>query len=124
VAEVELFRLTIGGKELEIGRYQPVQDAPVIVLLHEALGSLSHWKDFPALLANTTGCSTLFYSRVGHGDSEGPAEIRSIAYIKDQAATVLQGLLEQLGIRNPILFGHSEGSAICLFFAATHPGIA
>jgi pimeloyl-ACP methyl ester carboxylesterase len=89
-----------------------------IVLIHEALGSASYWKDFPALLAERTCTNVLAYSRAGHGDSDGPIEPRSMEYYRRQVDTILPALLREHRIANPILYGHSEGAAIALLYAA------
>src|SRR5690242_5860486 len=116
---VEHLTLSLDGKNLEVARYRSSKDRPTIVLLHEALGSVSHWRRFPIEVAQATDCNAVWYSRVGHGHSEGPVEKRGFEYIERQATVVLAGLLDALGITSPILFGHSEGAIISLFFAAT-----
>lgn len=115
--------LHITGKTLEVARYSSPEYSRTLVLLHEALGSVKHWRDFPGRLAQTTRCNVVLYSRAGHGHSEGPVERRGFEYIRRQADIVLKTLLERLEIHHPILFGHSEGAVIALFYAATHPQV-
>lgn len=119
--DLALSRIKIAGKELEIARCEAYPERPTIVFLHEALGSVSHWKRFPLKLAHAAKCNALVYSRVGHGDSEGPVEMRSLSYMDRQARTVLGPILEKLQIPRPVLFGHSEGAVISLFFASAFP---
>jgi pimeloyl-ACP methyl ester carboxylesterase len=119
--ELSLSSFRVEGKTLETGAIELQQGSPAIVLLHEALGSVSHWKHFPARLAHATGCNVLLYSRPGHGQSEGPVEKRGIAYIERQATVVLRAMLEHFHVEQPVLFGHSEGALIAMAFAAAFP---
>jgi pimeloyl-ACP methyl ester carboxylesterase len=116
-------RVVADGQELEVQQHVVSSGAPTIVLLHEALGSVSHWRDFPLLLAESTQHNTVSYSRVGHGESSGSPERRSYDYFARQA-DVLRSLLDRLNIDRPVLFGHSEGASISILFAAAHPDSA
>jgi pimeloyl-ACP methyl ester carboxylesterase len=111
--------VTVDGKRLETVRYPPSGKKPTIVMLHEGLGSISMWKDFPGQLAKSTGCGVLVYSRYGHGKSERLAEKRSIDFMHHEAQVVLPGLLERCEIEAPILLGHSDGGSISIIYAAT-----
>ena len=91
---------------------------PTIVMLHEGLGSVSMWKDFPDRLAATTGCRVLVYSRHGYGQSSVLAAPRTPDYMHEEARVWLPRLLERLEIPAPILFGHSDGASISLIYAA------
>ena len=91
--------------------------APELVFLHEGLGSVSHWKDFPARVAAATGCGVTVYSRYGSGQSDVLGEARAVSYMHDEALLVLPELLSKLGIENPILVGHSDGASIALIYA-------
>ena len=115
--------LTIDGKRLEILRYASARSETdaTIVTLHEGLGSVAMWKDFPEQLAEATGCSVLVYSRYGHGKSERLAEKRTANFMHHEATVVLPELLAQLGIERPILIGHSDGGSIALIYAGTWP---
>jgi pimeloyl-ACP methyl ester carboxylesterase len=117
----ETVLLNIAGRELETRRIATPRSHGTIVLLHEALGSVSHWRDFPERLAKRCGMDVLLYSRLGHGNSEGPPASRSRRYFERQSLEVLPALLAHFAIEQPVLFGHSEGSAIALIYAATHP---
>jgi pimeloyl-ACP methyl ester carboxylesterase len=92
-----------------------------IVLLHEALGSVSHWRGFPDRLAERCQMDVLLYSRLGHGHSEGPPAERTRRYFEHQSLAVLPALLAAFAIQRPVLLGHSEGAAIALIYAASHP---
>jgi pimeloyl-ACP methyl ester carboxylesterase len=88
-----------------------------IVMLHEGLGSVSMWKDFPERLARATQSRVIVYSRHGHGRSAPLRGPRSPRYMHEEALTVLPQLLDHLRIDNPILFGHSDGGSIVLLHA-------
>ena len=111
-------RLQIGGKELEVASWPAPNAAGTILLLHEALGSVSYWKDFPEVLRAATNHTILAYSRAGHGESEGPVEPRSMAYYQRQIEVVLPAILEHFQLDSPVLYGHSEGAAIAFLYAA------
>jgi pimeloyl-ACP methyl ester carboxylesterase len=99
----------------------PKSDAPVIVFLHEGLGSLAMWKDFPAHCAHAAGLRALVYSRYGYGQSDPLKEPRRPDFMHDEALKVLPELLDRLGIERPVLFGHSDGASIALIHAASNP---
>jgi len=96
---------------------------PVIVFLHEGLGSVSLWKDFPQQLCARNGFTGLVYSRYGYGKSTPrPAtEHWTTEFMHAQAHEVLPAFLAALGVRNPWLFGHSDGASIALLHAACFP---
>jgi pimeloyl-ACP methyl ester carboxylesterase len=91
--------------------------APVIVFLHEGLGSLSAWRNFPARVARETGCAALVYSRYGYGKSDPLDAPRSVDFMHQEALLSLPELLDKLGIERPVLFGHSDGGSIALIYA-------
>jgi pimeloyl-ACP methyl ester carboxylesterase len=95
--------------------------AAAIVLLHEGLGSIAMWKDFPERLAATTGRRVLVYSRRGYGRSSALAEARRPDYLHDEARHCLPAVIERLGLPRPLLFGHSDGATIALILAAEQP---
>ncbi|MFZ4481706.1 MAG: alpha/beta fold hydrolase [Rhodoferax sp.] len=99
--------------------------APLIVFLHEGLGSLAMWKDFPQQLCDAAQCRGLVYSRPGYGRSTPrPADERwDLDFMHRQAFEVLPALLQDLGIagETPWLYGHSDGGSIALLYAARFP---
>lgn len=95
-----------------------------LVLLHEGLGSVAMWKDFPQALADATASRVLTYSRPGYGQStpRGSEEHWSPRFMHEQALALLPALLDALGLRQPVhLVGHSDGGSIALLAAAHHP---
>ena len=111
----------VPAKRLEIALCPPAAAGTTIVMLHEGLGSVAMWKDFPARVAKATGCGVLVYSRYGHGKSERLAEKRSVDFMHHEAKVVLPEILSQNTIQNPILLGHSDGASIALIYAGTWP---
>jgi pimeloyl-ACP methyl ester carboxylesterase len=112
--------IAIDGHRLENLWIEPRDaNAPPIVMLHEGLGSVALWKDFPQRLAERTGCGVLVYSRYGHGDSDRLLEKRPVSFMHHEAKVVLPQLLAELGIERPILLGHSDGGSIALIYAGT-----
>jgi len=108
-----------GGHRLEFAWFGAANSSvSPIVMLHEGLGSLSLWKDFPQRLADSTGRRVLAYSRYGYGASEPLAGPRTVDYMHVEALVALSELLDRLEVRDPILFGHSDGASIALIHAA------
>ena len=109
----------IFGKQVEVAYHAAPASRGAILLLHEALGSVSYWKDFPEQLCRATGYHVLSYSRPGHGNSEGPLEERAPAHYTRQVEEVIPAMLAIYGISDPVLYGHSEGAAIAMLYAAS-----
>jgi pimeloyl-ACP methyl ester carboxylesterase len=95
----------------------PPTEAPTIVFLHEGLGCVATWRDFPDRVAAATGCGALVYSRVGYGASEAVRGPRSIRFMHDEALQVLPALVEHFALRDVILYGHSDGASIAIIYA-------
>lgn len=116
------------GRKIDI-EYQWIaperNDRDLIIFLHEGLGSISMWRDWPAQVCAATGCRGLVYSRYGYGKSTPRPhdEARPADYLHIQAHDALPALLRALGLENehPILFGHSDGGSIALLYAALFP---
>jgi pimeloyl-ACP methyl ester carboxylesterase len=115
--------LTVLGHRLEVQRIPAgAAERPVLVFLHEGLGSVSMWRDFPARVAHATGCDAIVYSRLGYGRSDPIAAPREVRYMHDEALAALPALLGAVGVRRPLLVGHSDGASIALIHAgAGHP---
>jgi pimeloyl-ACP methyl ester carboxylesterase len=95
--------------------------APTLVFLHEGLGSIAQWRDFPQKVARATGCRALVYDRYGYGKSDVLREPRAgVEFMHDAALNELPELLENLQIDNPVLVGHSDGASIALIHAGTY----
>lgn len=111
--------LSLDGKSIEVVYHSFPATTGTILLLHEALGSVSYWKTFPQQLARTTGYNVIAYSRAGHGNSEGPLAQRTNEYYLHQVSAVIPTLLDHFSVTDPVLYGHSEGAGIAMLFAAT-----
>jgi pimeloyl-ACP methyl ester carboxylesterase len=121
VSSIDKFFITILGRKLEVQRIKGVSgETPTLVLLHEGLGSISLWGDFPSKLAAATGSGVVVYSRYGYGDSDELEAARSMKYMHDEALMVLPEVLARLSIAEPILVGHSDGGSIALIHAGSH----
>ncbi|MSP48710.1 MAG: alpha/beta hydrolase [Alphaproteobacteria bacterium] len=110
--------VTVHGVRLEFQMIESAAGRPdTLVFLHEGLGSLALWRDFPAKVAATTGWRTFVYSRRGYGWSDPVVGPRSVRYMHDEAEAVLPDLLDRFGIDSPVLIGHSDGGSIALIHA-------
>jgi pimeloyl-ACP methyl ester carboxylesterase len=91
---------------------------PALVFLHEGLGSIRQWRDFPARVAAATGCRALVYDRYGYGQSDVLVEPkRDVSFMHHEALRSLPEMLANLKVENPILIGHSDGASIALIHA-------
>src|SRR3954452_8441939 len=106
--------VTVAGRRLEALDLAGDPARRPLVLLHEGLGSVGLWRDFPAALRAATGRRVVAFSRFGHGGSEPPPARRTPAFFHEEALDVLPALLPQLDAEEPLLVGHSDGSSIAL----------
>jgi pimeloyl-ACP methyl ester carboxylesterase len=95
-------------------------DRPSLVLLHEGLGSVGLWRDFPSALRRATGRRVIAFSRYGHGRSAPPPKPRTPRFFHEEALEVLPQVLHDVDAPTPILIGHSDGASIALIHAAHH----
>ncbi|MFC0780658.1 alpha/beta fold hydrolase [Flavobacterium sp. HJSW_4] len=101
--------------------YNDFENRPTIVFLHDSLGCVELWRDFPKRIAELTQCNVLIYDRLGYGKSDPmPTYVRPVNYLELEA-DVLNTILEKLKIENAILFGHSDGGSIALIAASKYP---
>lgn len=114
------FFLRAGGARLEACCWGPPPgEASTIVLLHEGLGCVALWRDFPDRLAAATGLGVFAWSRQGYGASDPCGLPRPLDYMTDEAVRVLPEMLDTIRPRRVVLFGHSDGASI----AALHAGL-
>src|SRR5581483_10414244 len=110
--------LHIGDSDLEYRMIGPApEDAPTIVMLHEGLGSVALWGDFPQLLQQATGAGVFVYSRAGYGNSSPGTLPRGSEYMHREALEVLPKLLAGIGFRRGLLVGQSDGASIAAIYA-------
>src|SRR5271154_3371512 len=103
---------------VEVALHQQPAAVDTILLLHEALGSVAYWKDFPEKLALATGTNVLLYSRAGQGNSEGPIAPRNRESYLREVNEVIPALLQHFRVDWPIVYGHSEGAGLGMLYAA------
>lgn len=116
------FHVTVEGRRLECREVGTLGSrSPALVFLHEGLGSISDWRDFPDRVCAATGLPGLVYSRLGYGRSDPVIEPRTPRFMHDEAIQVLPALLRELRIERPILVGHSDGASIALIHAGHFP---
>ncbi len=112
--------VTAAGRSLA---YEWVGDArgkQTLVFLHEGLGSIRQWRDFPARVSAATGCRALVYDRYGYGQSDVLQEPRrTVRFMHDEALIALPELLDKLNVKDSILVGHSDGASIALIHAGS-----
>jgi pimeloyl-ACP methyl ester carboxylesterase len=110
------------GQHLEYRWIGPrPEDAPTIVFLHEGLGCVGMWRDFPDRMAVATGCGALVYSRIGYGKSDPVRGPRSIRFMHNEAFSVLPAVIERFKLKAVVLFGHSDGASIAVVYAGARP---
>jgi len=112
-------RVNAGGHALACELIEGAE--PTLVFLHEGLGSIRLWRDFPAKVANATGRKALIYDRYGYGESEILKEDKVGVKFMHREAEVLPEVLRAFRIENPVLIGHSDGASIALIHAGSHP---
>lgn len=113
--------LRIDGRRLEAVELAGSPDERPLVLLHEGLGSVSAWRDFPAALQRATARRIIVFSRFGHGSSDAPAAPRTAAFFHEEALDVLPEVLSRIDAEEPVVVGHSDGASIALIHAAANP---
>ena len=112
--------IDVASQRLEYRMIGPRPDrAPTLVMLHEGLGCVGLWGDFPDQLAQETGAGVFVYSRAGYGRS-GPVPLpRPLDYMRDEATRILPPLLEAIGFQRGLLVGHSDGASIAALYAGS-----
>ena len=113
-------RLHVAGHDLEYACWGPAPgEAPTLVMLHEGLGCVALWRDFPERLAEATGWGVFAYSRAGYGRSSGISLPRSLDYMTREAVDVLPGILDAIRSEDIVLLGHSDGASIAAAYAGS-----
>lgn len=118
----------INGARLEVQRVPSPVGRPLapIIFLHEGLGSVAMWRDWPAAVCAATGRGGVVYSRRGYGGSDPVPDVRGAGrltsdYMHREAFEVLPALLRECGVESPVLLGHSDGGTIALLHASRFP---
>lgn len=115
----------LGDRRLRYRRIEPQKsdglDRTTLVFLHEGLGCIEMWRDFPQRLCDATGCRGMVYDRTGYGRSSPWPADPGLRYMEIEADDVLPRLLAALAIEDCVLVGHSDGGTIALNYAAGDP---
>ena len=112
--------LDVAGRRLDYACHGPAPDAaPTLVMLHEGLGSVGLWRDWPAALAEATGMGVLVYSRAGYGRSSTVTLPRPLDYMTREAEDVLGPVMDAVGVQSAVLLGHSDGATIAAIYAGS-----
>lgn len=122
----QLCHITADGHRLAALRIELINDdvlprSPTLVFLHEGLGCISMWRNFPADLCKATGCPGLVYDRWGYGGSDQLTGSRTPQYFNDEALRSLPEVLDRCAATDAILIGHSDGGSIALLYASVYP---
>lgn len=110
----------VPGGEVYVRTWTPrsAQGDRPILLLHDSLGCVGLWRDFPERLARRLACPVIAYDRLGFGKSTARRELPSLNFIEEEAEVVFPALRQALGLHEVVLFGHSVGGAMALRMAA------
>ena len=119
--QVHDFDCRAAGHRLRARRLTHQRRGPVLVFLHEGLGCIELWRDFPAALVEATGLDGLIYDRWGHGSSDALTVTRTPHYLHEEAFESLPEVLTQCGVKDVVLIGHSDGGTIALLYGARYP---
>lgn len=112
--------VTVLGRRLEYIRIPATKPGlPVLVFLHEGLGSISMWRDFPQRAAERTGCEVIVHSRHGYGRSDVIDVPREVRYMHHESQEALPAFFKAIGVDNPVIVGHSDGASIALLYAGS-----
>lgn len=122
------FHVQAAGCLLRVKRIEPesatrLEDRPTLVFLHEGLGCIEIWRNFPETLCASLGCTGVVYDRKGYGDSEMFEGPWPVDYLEIESSRYLPSLLKECDIDNAILIGHSDGGTIALITAASHSNL-
>lgn len=113
--------IDVNGKKLYTEYKNSFENKPTIVFLHDSLGCIQLWRDFPKKLAEATQCNVLTYDRLGYGKSFPMLTHERKNDYMESEADLLNDLLDKLNIKEVILFGHSDGGTIALITASKYP---
>ena len=111
--------LSVQNQRIEVEWHRGLSGKPTLVFLHEGLGCVSLWKDFPSILSQMTQCNAFVFSRLGHGRSDPCRLPRKINFMHGEALHFLPAVLAAAGILDHIIIGHSDGGSIGIIYAGS-----
>jgi pimeloyl-ACP methyl ester carboxylesterase len=124
ISSLAMPSLAAGGRALNYAWIAGDEAGPALVFLHEGLGSIGQWRDFPAKLCAATGCRGMVYDRYGYGQSDVLAEPRrTVRFMHDEALVALPELRKKLQLEDLVLVGHSDGASIALIHAGARHAV-
>ena len=113
--------ININSRNIAVTHCNEYSKRPTLILLHDSLGCIALWRDFPKQLSTATQCNVLVYDRLGYGNSDSFITEERDNFYMESEADLLNDLLELFQIDEAILFGHSDGGTIALLTAAKYP---
>lgn len=112
--------LKLNSKKIEIQWHEKGEkNKPTLIFLHEGLGCVRMWKDFPQKVSQKTGCPALVFSRLGYGNSDPCPLPWKINFMHKQALRILPEIIKKADIKTYILVGHSDGGSIGIIFSGS-----
>jgi len=119
-----IFHVEVAECRLKVKKIEPsvragIENKPTLVFLHEGLGCIELWREFPETVCASTGCTGLVYDRKGYGGSDAYGGPWPLEYLQKESQIYLPGLLDSCNIKDAVLIGHSDGGTIALLCAAT-----
>lgn len=124
IFDVRISGTMLRAKSIDIQPAGSAKKSPTLVFLHEGLGCIEMWRDFPETLCTSTGCPGLVYDRKGYGGSENFKGPWPVDYLQKESLIYLPALLKECNIDGGVLIGHSDGGTIALIAAAAHRNLA
>lgn len=113
--------LRINGHKIEVKWHRSAdRQRPVLVFLHQGLGCVDLWKDFPEKLADMTRCPAFSFSRLGYGGSDKCRLPRKVNFMHTEAISFLPRIMDAAGIQKHIIIGHSDGGSIGIIYTGYH----
>lgn len=112
--------ILVNGSVLNVQHVVVNRDLPTVIFLHDSLGCIELWRDFPTRVGEAAGCNILVYDRQGYGKSAPFTTTERTNNYLEAEADILYMLMEQCSIPKAVLFGHSDGGSIALIAAAKY----
>lgn len=116
--------IEIGNQEIHVKTWQPVdggQNLAPIILMHDSLGSVDLWRDFPAQLAAATGRSVYAYDRLGFGQSSAHPDQLKTDFVLTEAQQAFKAVMDHFHLHRFVIMGHSVGGGMSVVIAAAYP---
>lgn len=113
--------MNMNFNQIVFKRIDNYPNRPTIIFLHDSLGCIELWRNFPEKIGELTKCNILVYDRQGYGKSCPFTYAKRDNYYMEQEADLLPELLDYWNIDKAILFGHSDGGSIALITAGKYP---